>query len=55
MCIPVFYGISVLLPFTGIITVCQFASINFLLDIDTGMTKVQFYCGISPSSNSVAF
>ena len=58
MYIPVFYGISVFLLYTGILTVCQFASINFLLDIDTGMTKVpsfRFYCGISPSSNSVAF
>ena len=31
MCILVFYGI---------LTVCQFAGINFLLDDNTGMTKI---------------
>ena len=50
-----FYGILVFLRYTGILMVCRFAGIKFLLDIDTGMTKIpsfQFFCGISPSSNT---
>ena len=47
MCIPVF------LWYTGILTVCQFRGINFLFNIDTGMTEIpsfRFCTGISPSS-----
>ena len=47
-------SILVFLQYTGITTVCRFAGIKFLLDINTGMTKIpsfQFNCVILPSSN----
>ena len=43
-----FYGIPVFLRYVGL------PVYNFLLDIDTGMTKIpsfRFFCGISPSSS----
>ena len=38
-----FYGILVFLRYTGILTVCWFAGVEPLLDIDTGMTKIPYF------------
>ena len=53
MCIPVFlqYYILVFIGYVGL------PELNFLLDIDTGMTKIpsfQFYTSISPCSSVCA-